>query len=177
MFTPDQVIAAQKRNVEALLSLSQKAFENVEKVVALNLQTTKATLNDTRETVLGAKDPKELFSAQGELLQPAVEKATAYGRELYEIATHATAELNKVAEDSVVQARQQMLAFVEGAVKNAPAGSENVVNLFKSSLLAANQAFDGVQRLAKQASETVEANVNAVAAKTVKAASAKAKRG
>jgi phasin family protein len=176
MFTPEQVIAAQKRNVEAILGLSQKAFESVEKVVALNLQTTRATLDETREMMLSPKDPKALFSAQGELLQPVVEKATAYGRELYQIAAEANAELSKAAEDNVVQARQQVQAFVEGAVKNAPAGSENVVNLFKTSLLAANQAFDGVQRLAKQATETVEANVNSVAAKVVKAAPAKAKR-
>jgi phasin family protein len=176
MFTPDQVIAAQKRNVEALLSLSQKAFENVEKVVALNLQTTKATLDETHEAVLGAKDPKAIFSAQGELLQPAVEKATAYGRGLYEIAAQASAELNKAAEDNVGQARKQMLSFIDDAMKNAPAGSENVTSLFKSGLLAANQAFDGVQRMTKQASEAIEANVNA-ATKAVKAAPAKAKRG
>jgi phasin family protein len=175
MFTPDQVIAAQKRNVEAILGLTQKAFESVEKVVALNLQATRANLDETREFVLSAKDPKALFSAQSELLQPALEKATAYGRELYQIAAEANADLGKTAEDNVVQARQQVLAFVEGAVKNAPAGSESVVNPLKTSLLAANQAFDGVQRMAKQAGETVEANVSTFAAKAAKAP-AKAKR-
>ena len=176
MFTPDQAIAAQKRNVEAFLGLSQKAFENVEKVVVLNLQTTKATLDEARDTVLSTKDPKAIFNAQGEMLQPAIEKATAYGRDLYEIAMQASTELNKTMESHVVQARKQMLAFIDDAVKNAPAGSENVTNLFKTGLLAANEAFDGVQRMAKQAGEAVEANVNAVAAKASKAAPAKAKR-
>lgn len=175
MFTPDQVIAAQKRNVEAILGLTHKAFESVEKVVALNLQATRANLDETREYVLSAKDPKAMFSAQGELLQPAIEKVTSYGRELYQIAAEANADLSKTAEENVVQARQQVLALVEGAVKNAPAGSESIVNLFKTSLLAANQAFDGVQRMAKQAGETVEANVSTFAAKTAKAP-AKAKR-
>jgi phasin family protein len=175
MFTPDQFATVQQRNVEAFLTLSQKAFENVEKVVALNLQTTKANFDDTREAVLGAKDPKALFSAPTELLQPAIEKATTYSRELYEIAAQANAEFSKATEASVVQARQQMLALIEGAMKNAPAGSENVVNLFKTGLLAANQAFDGVQNLAKKATETVEANVSTFAAKTMKAP-AKAKR-
>jgi len=177
MFTPDQVAAVQKRNVEAFLSLSQKAFENVERVVALNLQATKANLDDAREVVLGAKDPKALFSAPTELFQPAVDKATAYSRELYEIAAEANAEFSKATEDSVVQARQQMLALIEGAMKNAPAGSENVVNLFKTGLLAANQAFDGVQNLAKKANEVVDANVSTFTAKVAKAAPAKAKRG
>ncbi len=176
MFTPDQVIAAQKRNVEAFLGLSQKAFESVEKVVALNLQTTKASFDETRDSVLSTKDPKAIFNAQGELLQPSIEKATTYSRDLFEIATQASSELNKAVEDHVAQARKQMLAFIDDAVKNAPTGSENVTSLLKSSLLAANEAFDGVQKMAKQASEAVEANVNAVAAKSGKAATAKAKR-
>jgi phasin family protein len=176
MFTPEQVMTTQKRNVEVFLGMSQKAFESVEKVVALNLQTAKSSLDDAREAVLGTHDPKALFSAQGELLHPAVEKATAYSREFYEIASQAGAELSKAAEENMVQARQQMLSLIEGAMKNAPAGSENVVNLFKTGLLAANQAFDGVQRMAKQANETVEANVNTFAAKSMKAAPAKAKR-
>jgi phasin family protein len=179
MFSADDFTTAQKRNVETLLGLSQKAFESVEKVVALNLQTAKAALEEAGDVVTSAKDPQAIFTAQGELLQPAAEKATAYGRELYEITSQANAEFSRYTEESVAAARKQLLAFIDSAVKNAPAGSENAVNLFKTSLIAANEAFDGVQRLAKQASESVEANVTALATKagkTVKASAAKPKR-
>ena len=179
MFTAEQFAATQKRNVETLFGLGQKAFESVEKVVALNLQTTKAALEEANDAVLNIKDPQALFSAQGDLLQPVAEKATAYSRELYDIAAQANAEMSRYAEDSVAPARKEREAFIDSAVKNAPAGSEGVVNLFKTSLIAANEAFDGVQRLAKQTTESVEANVNALAAKTVKVAkanTAKAKR-
>jgi len=179
MFTAEQMIAAQKRNVETLFGLSQKAFESVEKVVALNLQTAKSALEDTSEAVLSVKEPQALFSAQGELLQPVADKATAYSRELYEITSQASAEFSRYTEESLAAARKQMLAFIDTAVKNAPAGSENAVSLFKNSVIAANEAFDGVQRMAKQASETVESNVNALAAKAskaVKASPVKAKR-
>lgn len=180
MFTADQFAAAQKRNVDTLLSLTQKAFESVEKVVALNLQTTKAALEEAGDVVINAKDPQALLTVQGDLLQPAAEKASAYGRELYEITAQANAEFSRYTEESVAAARKQLLAFIDSAVKNAPAGSENAVNLFKTSLVAANEAFDGVQRLAKQATESVEANVNAIASKAgkvVKASQSKAKRG
>lgn len=180
MFTAEQFAATQKRNIETLLSISQKAFEGVEKVVALNLQTAKAAIVEAGDVVVGAKDPQALFTAQGELLQPAAEKAAAYGRELYEITSQASAEFSRYTEESVAAARKQMLALIDSAVKNAPAGSENVVNMFKTSVIAANEAFDGAQRLVKQASESVEANVTALAAKAgkvAKAAPAKAKRG
>jgi phasin family protein len=180
IFTPEQFAAAQKRQIETVLAISQKAFEGVEKVVALNLQATKAALEEAGDVVVNAKDPQALFTAQGELLQPAAEKAAAYGRELYEITSQSTAEFSRYTEESVAAARKQLLAFIDSAVKNAPAGSENVANLFKTSVIAANEAFDGAQRLAKQATESVEANVSALAAnagKVAKAAPAKAKRG
>lgn len=179
-FTPEQFAAAQKRNVDTLLAISQKAFEGVEKVVTLNLQATKSALADAGDALVSAKDPQALFTAPADLMQPVAEKAAAYGRDLYEITAQANAEFSRYAEESVAAARKQMLAFIDNAVKNAPAGSENVVNLFKTSVIAANEAFDGAQRLAKQASESVEANVNALAAKAgkvAKAAPAKAKRG
>jgi phasin family protein len=176
MFTTDEVIAAQKRNVDTLLGITQKSFENVEKVVMLNLQATKAAIEETRDALLSAKEPKDLFVAQADVFQPVAEKATAYSRELYEIASQANAELSKYAEESVVQARKQLLALIDSAVKNAPAGSESAASIFKTGVLAANEAFDSVQRLAKQASESVEVNVNALTAKAPKAGNGKGKR-
>ena len=176
MYTPEQLIATQKRNVETFFGASQKAFESVEKVVALNLQANKDVLEETIHAVLSAKDPQSRFVPQADVLKPLADKATAYGREIYAIAAQANAELSQHAEDSAAQSRRQVLAFIDSAVKNAPAGSENAVNLLKTGVIAANEAFDSVQRLAKQASEAVEANVNAPAAKHVKASPAKGKR-
>ncbi|MFZ2648812.1 MAG: TIGR01841 family phasin [Burkholderiaceae bacterium] len=179
MFTTEQFASTQKRYVETFLGVSQKALDNVEKVVALNLQTTKAVLDDARGAVLSAKDPQSLFVPAADVLSPVADKASAYGREVYEIAAQASAELSKIAEDSAAQTRQQMLEFIDSAVKNAPAGSENFANMFKTGVLSANEAFDGVQRLAKQAGESVEANLGAFVAKTAKTdkpASTKGKR-
>jgi phasin family protein len=180
MFTPDQFIAAQKSNVETLYGLTQKAFEGVEKLVALNLQASKAALEEATDAALSVKDPQQLFVPQGDLLQPAADKATAYGREVYEIVAQVNAEVSKFAEDTVAQVRKEWLAAIDSAVKNAPSGSETAASLFKAGVVAANDAFDGVQRIAKQASEAVEANVVALTPKAAKAGKAspasKAKR-
>ena len=45
-FTPEQVLAAHKANVETLFGLTAKAFEGVEKLVELNLQVAKTTLSE-----------------------------------------------------------------------------------------------------------------------------------
>ncbi len=180
MMTTEQMMAAHKSNVEILFGLTGKAFEGVEKLVELNLQVAKAAMSevaDTTKAALSVKDAQELMALQAGLLQPVAEKAAAYSRHLYDIAASTGAEVNKAAEASTADAQKKFMSMVDTAVKNAPAGSENVVALVKSAVAAANNAFDGVQKATKQATDVAEANFQAISATAVKASQAvKAKR-
>ena len=180
MMTTEQMMTAHKSNVEILIGLTGKAFEGVEKLVELNLQVAKAAMSevaDTAKAALSVKDAQELLALQAGLLQPVAEKAAAYSRHLYDIATSTSAEVSKVAEATTADAQKQFMSLVDTAVKNAPAGSENVVALVKSAVAAANNAFDGVQKATKQATDVAEANFQAISATAVKASqAAKAKR-
>ena len=71
MLTAEQVVAAQKANLETLFGLTQKAFEGVEKLVELNLAASRALLAESAsqaQTVLNAKDPQEALALQSGLL-------------------------------------------------------------------------------------------------------------
>ncbi|WP_157264682.1 phasin family protein [Azohydromonas aeria] len=182
MLTAEQLIAASKANVETAFGLAGKALEGVEKMAALNLASAKSALNDAAENTKAAMavtNPQELLSLQAGLLQPAAEKAVAYGREVYDIAAATNAEVSKVVEAQLADAQKNIAAFVDSAVKNAPAGSENAVALVKSAVAAASNAYESVQKAAKQAAEVAEANFNAVTTSAVKATAnvaAKAKK-
>ena len=178
MLTAEQLVAAQKANLETLFELTNKAFEGVEKLVELNLQVAKASLGEAQSTAtaaLGAKDAQELLALQAGLLQPAAEKAAAYSRHLYDIAASTNAEVTKVAEATASDAQAKFMAAVDSAVKNAPAGSENAVALVKSAVAAANNAFEGVQKAVKQASDVAEANFQALSTQAAKATQAASK--
>jgi phasin family protein len=171
-FTPEQLMASHKANVETLFGLTAKAFEGVEKLVELNLQVAKTTLAEAAETAqatLAVKDAQELLALQASLLQPAAEKAAAYSRHLYDIMAGTNAEVAKVAEAQMAEGQKKTLALVDNAVKNAPAGTESAVALVKSAVTAANNAFDSVQKAAKQATEVAEANFQAMSNTAVKA--------
>ncbi|WKB55082.1 TIGR01841 family phasin [Eleftheria terrae] len=175
MLTAEQLIAAQKTNVETLFGLTQKAFEGVEKLVELNVQVAKASLGEVAEhaqAVLSVKDAQELLALQASLLQPAAEKAAAYSRHVYDIAQSTNAEVTRVAEAQLAEAQRKFLAVVDTAVKNAPAGTENAVALVKSAVAAANNAFESVHKAAKQAADVAEANFQAVTNSAVKATQA-----
>ncbi len=172
MLTADQIIAAQKANLETLFDLTNKAFQGVEKLVELNLQVAKASMSEAQSTAaanLGAKDAQELLALQAGLLQPAAEKAAAYGRHLYDIATATNAEVSKVAEAQVASAQAKFASALDGAVKNAPAGTESAAALVRSAIAAAASAMENVQKATKQAADVAEANFQSMASQASKA--------
>lgn len=175
MLTAEQLLAAQKANVETLFGLTNKAFEGVEKLVELNLQVARTALSEVSETAsaaLSVKDAQELLALQAGLLQPAAEKAAAYSRHVYDIAAATNAEVVKVAEAKLAESQGRFMSLVDNAAKNAPAGTENAVTLVKSALSAANNAFESVQKAAKQAADVAEANFQAMTTTAVKASQA-----
>jgi phasin family protein len=172
MQTAEQLIAVQKSTIGAALTLAATTFEGVEKAVALNLQAAKALLGETAEhaqAILAVKNPQELLALQSSQLQPAAEKAASYSRHVYDIAAATSAEVTKIVEAQVAELQKNVLAAVDTALKSAPAGSENAVALVKSSVAAASNAFDSVQKAAKQAAETAEANFKRVTGSVVNA--------
>ena len=172
MLTTEQFAVAHKANIETLFGLTNKAFEGIEKLVELNLQVAKASLGEAAQTAKAAmsvKDAQEFMALQAGLLQPAAEKAAAYSRHLYDIAASTNADLGKMVEAQTAEAQAKFMSVVDSAAKNAPAGTENVVALVKSAVTAANNAFEGVQKASKQASDVAEANFQALTATAVKA--------
>ncbi len=172
-YTAEQILASHKANVETLFGLTNKAFEGVEKLVELNVTASKAALNEaagTTQAILGVKDAQELLALQAALFQPLAEKTAAYSRHLYDIASGTGAEFGKAFEAQAADAQKKFMAVVDNAAKNAPAGSETAVAVFKSAIAAGNNALESVQKAVKQATDVAEANFNAVANTAVNAA-------
>jgi len=173
LLTPEQFAAAQKANLEALFGLTNKAFEGIEKLVELNLQVVKSTIEESKDHVqrtLSAKDAQELLAVQAAITQPVAEKVLSYGRHLYEIASATQAEFATFAEERYGESQARVQALVDNVAKNAPAGSETAVAVMKSAITAANTTYETVHKATKQAVEIAESNFNAAATAATKAA-------
>jgi phasin family protein len=171
--TPEQFAAAYQSNLDTMFVLAHATFAGVEKVMELNLNALKANLQDgagkTRE-LLAVKDPQELVSFHSAQIQPAAEKAVAYSRHLYDIASTTQAEFNRLAEAQMADANKKLVSLIDTAAKNAPAGSETAVAMMKSAIAAANSAYGSLSKATKQAVEIAEANVAAATNAAVKTA-------
>jgi phasin family protein len=173
--TPEQFAAANKAAVETTLTLANTAFASAERLAALNLNTARAILEDVvanAKALLSAKDVQDLVSLQTTLAQPAVEKAVAYSRSIYEIASQTQDEVAKLIETQFAEVNKNVAVALDQAAKSAPAGSDVAVAAVKSAIAAANSAYDSLSKAAKQVADIAEANVAAATNATVKAVSA-----
>jgi len=175
MLTAEQIMASNKANIETLFGLTTKAFAGVEKLVDLNVNATKAALAEaagTTQAMLSVKDAQELMALQASLFQPMAEKAAAFSRHLYDIASGTGAEFGAAIEGKTAEAQKAFVGLVDSAAKNAPAGSETAVAVMKSAVAAATNAYESVQKAVKQATDVAEANMAAVTSTVVIAATA-----
>jgi phasin family protein len=110
---PEQFSAATKSQLEAQLKIlnnfAATAFEGVQKVIALNLSTTKANVEKSSAAareLLEAKDPQEFF-AKSTARVPNFDGLFAYNRELFSIASKTQAELFQAAQEQLKEAGKQ----------------------------------------------------------------------
>ena len=167
-FNPAQFAAANQATVDSLLSVANTALATAERIAALNLNTARSALEDTAsgvKSVLGAKDPKEALAVQSSLAKPAVEKAVAYSRSVYEFTSESQQELAKMVQAQFGDFQKSISSMIEMAAKSAPAGSEGAVAAIQNAIAAANSAFGNMNAIAQQFADAAQTNMAAVTKK------------
>ncbi len=162
----EQYTAANKAFFESQLAtfheLANIALQGTEKVVTLNLAAAKASAEESTAAVkdlLAAKDAQAFMALAAKYAKPDVEKVTAYNQHLTTIASDTKAEITKVVEEQAAEVRAKVSDFVDAIAKNAPAGSESVIALLKTSVENTNAGLEKIHSVSKQAAETIETNV------------------
>jgi len=164
----EQFAASNKATVDSLLAVANTALATAERIAALNLDAARTALEDSSsatKAVLAVKSPTDAAALQASVIQPAVEKATNYSRSLYEISSESQQQLAKMLEEQFAGFQKQVAGMVAQAAKTAPAGSESIVAAMQSAMTSATSAFGNMQSMAKQFSETAQANVVAATKK------------
>lgn len=178
-FNAEQIVNANKAAAAEFSALATSAFAGFEKLAEFNMATAKAAMADSVEsfqTILSAKTPQEVLAAQTAIVQPLAEKAVAYSRSVYEIASEATAELTSAAEGKLAQGQKTFGAAMENMAKNAPAGTETIVAAIKSAVANGQQAMESAQAAAKQVVAQAEKSMTNATNVAVKAAKASSKK-
>lgn len=185
MFKVDQFSATNEAAINQFAYFAQLSLANLEKFAEIGLDAARDSVEQATAhaaSLAGAKDVHEVIAINSAALEPAMKRAYAYSRTVYETAAETNAEVKGVFEKQAAEANRTAVAALEEAFKNAPAGSEAYLGNVKSAMAAAQSAFANLASINKQLYDTVEnaveQNVATVqsAAKAPKAPVRKAKR-
>ena len=171
MFTKPQDFA--KSGFNFALFFANTAFDGIERLALLNLAAARSMFEvslSNIESLLGAKDVQSFVSLHKELSTPSIEKGLEYSRNVISIASETKDKIAKEVEVHVADTSAKVTGLVEKALAAAPAGSEVAVAAVKTAIKSANEAYEGLNKVAKQAAEVAEASVAAATNATLKAA-------
>jgi len=170
---PQQFVASQKDSFSKVLEAQNTVFAGFEKLVDLNIQALKATLEDVAQKsqqAIDVKDAQAALALGSAWVQPGAQRVIAYSKHVYDIVTSVQNDLGRLVEAQVSQGREQLADAIDQFAKNAPTGSESAVSLMKSSLATASNAIESVNRAAKQVAQTAQNNISAATEATLQAA-------
>jgi len=165
----EQLVALNRAQLETALKFAEIGSVGIEKLVDLHFKTAKNAFADGVKAAkqLGAiKDAGEFASLGGNLSQPTWEKAQAYAKSVYEVASATQAELTALLEQQLGELSRNVEGVLDGALKNAPAGSEGAVAAVRSVVQSTSAVYESVLRAAKQMAVMAESNA-ATAAENV----------
>jgi len=157
----EQIIAANKANLEAFEGAAKKAYAGVEKLVELNMAASKAALGESfsfAQAVMTVKTPQEFMTLQTGFFQPMAEKSAAYFQHVQNIATEGSSDFVEQFEAKLAEAQSAFGASMDEMVKNAPAGSETAVAALQSALSNGQKAVEQTQAAIKKATAAAQAN-------------------
>lgn len=175
---PEQLVALNKANLEVAAKFAGVALQGAERILDIQVKAARAVFADGVEnvkTLAAVKDVQQLAAIKDDLAQPAIEKATAYARSVYDVAAATQAEIGKLVEEQIAEFNKQVVTTLDRMAKTAPAGSEIGIAALKSGIAAVNSAYDNMSKVSKQFAEAAQTNFESVAKQAVSGAT-KAKK-
>ena len=176
--SPEKMLSAFRSTAEVrvheLAIASDSLLSGVEHLTALNLNTTRAVLDDAialGQAVAAIRDPKALVELQIGAVTPVLQKSYQYFKTVGSLAGQAQADVLRLVEAGMSQWLQCVIVALEGLNRNVPVGSEFAVKALKTAVANASSAYEGATKVVKQVSETAQANADQAAAVTVEAVS------
>ena len=153
-----------KKSSGSVTEFSGMAFEKFEKINDLNIKYSKNVVKEAEaasDLLYGIKDANEFFNVTQELGSAIPAKSSAYYKELYKINAELLKSSAEFVETESGEISKVFTEQVNEITKNAPAGTEGVVAMTKSSLAATSSTYESMTKAAKQVFDLVDSNIEA----------------
>jgi phasin family protein len=162
-----------KTIVDSALKFAKVSFDSAERMMALNLEAAKVSLDETAKgakAVTGVKDVQELNGLRTKAAETGLEFMVGYSKNFYDISNAAQAQFSSLIEERVSAFQKSVVEGIDKAAKNAPAGTDVAFAALKSGVAAQTAAMDTMSKASKQVSNFADTAFKAAAETTTKAA-------
>lgn len=162
-----------------LQKISAKAFESTQKIIALNISTTKTLLGDNKDIAthwIHSKQPLAFLGQDAHEAQPGVHHLFNYERELAHILTSAQAELMTFGFSEVVELQNEFADFTSH-FHEATKAKQDVVKQAANAYTAEIKSLYPQPKTESKAESKAEAKAEKGQQKPAKAATVKAASG
>ena len=168
----DQIAAWNQAAYEAAMSYARTSLASAERLLSLNLETARATLDQaaqaTRE-LMSSNDPQQVMALRTRLAQTNMQQAATYAQSVYEIVSQTQAHLGKLFEEQMGRLTREMATGAESLGKSAP-GSDVSSAALKSTFAATSAMMESLNQATRQFAELTEATMKAATAQMVRGA-------
>lgn len=158
--------------IETSLRFARISLDSMERIVKLQLETAKSSLEEgakIAKSAAGVKDMQDAIALRQKATESFVENTLSLSRSIYEITSQAQSELSLLAEERAISFNKGVVANMDKLVKSAPAGADVAVAAVKSTVQATAAAVDSMTKAAKQVADFADASVKAATTATADA--------
>ena len=167
MISPDLLSTAARNHLSSQLgfatSVTESMIETVEKLMGLNLQAARASLDMTlgsAQQLMGAKDPQDFMTVSSNQLQPHADIVVTYVRHLSNIASGSHRELARITQDKVNQNSREIVSMLDQLGSGAPEGSQNSITFLKAAIDNAASGYSQINQSTQNAIAQLESGIS-----------------
>lgn len=158
----EKLVAANKANAEAMLALTRKTVDSIERLANLNFSTFRESLQESAKgssALAGVKDPKQLLAVQTALTEPTLENVRSYYHNLYELMLNMQKDITNVMESHYKSLSEEAENAIEETKAQLPAGGDIFATAMRSVLQSNSEAFERMNFMAQQIAQITDSNI------------------
>jgi hypothetical protein len=161
--TPERYLEIFKKNQSVSSDLTAKYLESFEKINQIYTdycKTSMDNINIVGSQLVKVKEPKDISTITNSQITFVKEETTDYYEAILKVNSKLVKDSTETAEINSLEFNKHFSDAVAEFSKNAPAGSEGIVEMTKSSIAASSFTYDLMTNVAKQVFENFEKNVD-----------------
>ncbi|MFX1767389.1 TIGR01841 family phasin [Paraburkholderia sp. A1RI-2L] len=163
----------QQSRVAMFIELGNAFADGIDKLVHLNMQTTRSLLcatHDFSQQAMSTKEPSEWMTLQDTFAAPAARQVQDYNRQWLDIAAATQGIYARCAQAQLEEYGERTRTWLQYFAQSAPQGSGPIVAALDSAITAVNGLYGSLQQTGQQALEAARTNVDMATTAAAKSA-------